>query len=111
MGTIDRQVSSLILALQESPEYQDYRKQEKILNQNPALKERVDQFRRENFTTQTQIMGEEWSDAIERLTVESAQLRKIPEVNAFLDAELALCKLIQRTVSMITAGVALDIPI
>lgn len=111
MGTIDSQVSSLILALQASSEYQEYRRQEKILKQNPGLKERVDQFRRENYRTQTQVMGEEWSAAIERLSAESAELRKIPEVSAFLDAELAICKLIQRTVSKITAGIALDIPI
>lgn len=111
MGVIDRQVSSLILALQESPEYREYRRQEKRLQKNPELKERVDQFRRENYVAQGNSLGEDWEEVIERLDKESSHLRKIPEVNAYLDAELALCRLIQRTVSKITAGIAMDIPL
>lgn len=111
MGIIDRQVSSLILALQESPEYREYRHQENILGQTPELKARVNHFRNENYIAQSSAKGEEWEATIERLAIESEQLRKIPEVNAYLDAELALCKLIQRTVSKITAGVAMDIPL
>lgn len=111
MSAIDRQVSSLILALQESPEYREYRRQEDELGKDPELKARVNQFRMENYTTQSSIPGEAWSEAIERLAMESAQLRKIPQVNAYLDAELALCRLVQRTVSKITAGIAMDVPI
>ena len=37
-------------------------------------------------------------------------LRKIPEVNAYLDAELALCKLLQKIGRTVTEGIDMMIP-
>ena len=47
---------------------------------------------------------------MDELVKESEELRKIPEVNAYLDAELALCRLIQKITRELTWGIGLDIP-
>ena len=44
-NTIDENISSLLEALKESPEYVEFQKQNEILKQKPELKERVDAFR------------------------------------------------------------------
>ena len=46
----------------------------------------------------------------EQLNRESRELRRDPLVNAFLDAELALCKLMQKICRTLTEGIDLDIP-
>ena len=45
----------------------------------------------------------------EQLNRESRELQRII-VNAFLDAELALCKLMQKICRTLTEGIDLDIP-
>ena len=46
----------------------------------------------------------------EQLSRESAELRRIPEVNAYLDAELALCKMMQRICRELTEGIDMHVP-
>ena len=41
---------------------------------------------------------------------ESAELRRHPEVNAYLDAELALCKMMQRICIKLGEGIDIDVP-
>lgn len=110
MSVIDKQASSLILAIQESKEYREYRKQEAILAKNPELKARVNLFRKENFESQAEAQVDTWESVMEQLAWEEDELRRIPQISAYLDAELALCRLVQRTVSKITAGIAIDTP-
>lgn len=46
----------------------------------------------------------------DELSGEAAQLRRIPQVNAYLDAELALCRMLQRICRTLTEGIEMDIP-
>ena len=46
----------------------------------------------------------------EQLNQESASLRQNQRVNAFLDAELALCRLMQRICRTLVAGIDIQIP-
>ena len=46
----------------------------------------------------------------EHLTRESAELRRIPEVNAYLDAELAICRMMQRVCKELTEGLDIHTP-
>ena len=46
----------------------------------------------------------------EVLSRESEELRRIPQVNAYLDAELALCRMMQRICRTLTEGIEMDIP-
>ena len=110
MDEITNSINSLLAVVKDSEEYRNYKKQEEILSRNPELRKRVDQFRSNNFKLQNEANRDELFSVVEQLSRESKELRRIPEVNAFLDAELALCKMMQRICRMLTEGIDMHVP-
>ena len=110
MNEIKDCIDALLAAIQNSEEYQEFVKYKEELEQDPELLERVNAFRGNNFRLQNEANRDELFRVTEQLNRESRELRKIPQVNAFLDAELALCKLMQKTCKTLTEGIDLDIP-
>lgn len=110
MDGINRNIHMLIQAIKKSTVYKEYRIQEEILKQNPELAERVRQFRAANFHLQNEEDRSRMFQLAENLSRESAELRHNPQVNAYLDAELALCRMIQRICRTLTEGIEMDIP-
>ena len=82
MNEIKDCIDALLAAVQNSEEYQEFMKYKALVEQDPGLMERVNAFRANNFRLQ----------------------------NDFLDAELALCKLMQRICKSLTEGIELDVP-
>lgn len=110
MNEIKDCIDALLAAIQNSEEYQKFVKYKEELEQDPELLERVNAFRGNNFRLQNEANRDELFRVTEQLNRESRELRKIPQVNAFLDAELALCKLMQKICKTLTEGIDLDIP-
>ncbi len=110
MNEIKDCIDALLAAIQNSEEYQEFVKSKEELEQDPELLERVNAFRGNNFRLQNEANRDELFRVTEQLNRESRELRKIPQVNAFLDAELALCKLMQKICKTLTEGIDLDIP-
>lgn len=110
VDAINRNIHILLSVIKRSDIYKEYRKQEKILEKNPELYARVDQFRANNFRLQNELDRENLFQVADLLTRESAELRQIPEVNAYLDAELALCKMMQKICKILTDGVEMHVP-
>lgn len=110
METINRNIHMLIQSVKKSSVYKEYRLQEQILNQNQELAQRVRQFRSENFRLQNEEDRGRMFQLADELSRESAELRRNPQVNAYLDAELALCRMMQRICRMLTEGIEMDIP-
>lgn len=110
MDGINRNIHMLIQSVKKSSVYKEYRLQEGILNQNPELAERVRQFRADNFRLQNEEDRSNMFHLAEVLSRESEALRRIPQVNAYLDAELALCRMMQRICRTLTEGIEMDIP-
>ena len=79
------------------------------LEKNPELVSRVQHFRSDNFRLQNEERGNLLQDA-EQLARESAELRRNPEVNAYLDAELALCRMMQQICKTLTDGIEIKVP-
>ena len=111
MDGINRNIHMLIQSVRKSSVYKEYRFQEEILNQNPELAERVRQFRADNFRLQNEEDRSNMFHLAEVLTRESEELRRIPQVNAYLDAELDLCRMLQRICRTLTEGIEMDIPL
>lgn len=110
MDAISRNVRVLLSVIKKSDVYREYKKQEEILDKNQQLKERVDHFRANNYKLQNEAGKGDLFQVAEQLERESAELRRIPEVNAYLDAELALCKLIQRIFMNLAEGIDMHVP-
>ena len=110
-NTLEESISRLLASIKESAEYIEFEKQKEILSQNPDLKKRVDAFRAKNYRIQSQCSSDQLFEVVEQMGKESAELRRLPLVNAYLDAELALCRLIQQVCVSITEGIELNIPV
>ena len=85
MDAVNRNIHLLLNSIQKSDVYRTYKKQEAILEKNPELASRVQHFRSDNFRLQNEERGNLLQDA-EQLARESSELRRNPEVNAYLDA-------------------------
>ena len=100
----------LLDAVHRSDEYQEYQKQAAQLEADPELKARVMRFRGDNFRLQNHSDKDELFHIAEQLNQESASLRQNLKVNAYLDAELALCRLMQRICRTLVDGIDIQIP-
>lgn len=110
MNEIKDCIDALLAAVQNSEEYQEFEKYRDLLKENPELMDRVNAFRGNNFRLQNEANRDELFRETEQLNRESRELRRDPLVIAFLDAELALCKLVQKICRTLTEGINLDIP-
>ena len=86
MDRIQMCVDSLLEAIREGETYQRYRKCEEKLMEKPELREKIDEFR----------------VAVFRLNNDNG--------NEYLEAELDVCKMMQRINSRIQGGVDIHIP-
>ena len=109
-GSVYSDDQKLLEAIKESPEYLEFQKQSDILKKKPELKARVDTFRADNYKVQNECDSDNLFEVVEQMGKESAELRRHPEVNAYLDAELALCKMMQRICIKLGEGIDIDVP-
>lgn len=110
MDSLNRNILALRSSILKCDIYKEYKKQEAILKNNPELLQRVRKFRADNFRLQNESGKEALLQNAQQLSRESAELRRNPEVNAYLDAELALCRLLQKVCKGIVDGIEMDIP-
>ena len=110
MDEISMEIEKLLDAVHRSDEYQEYQKQAAQLEADPELKARVMRFRGDNFRLQNHSDKDELFHIEEQLNQESASLRQNLKVNAYLDAELALCRLMQRICRTLVDGIDIQIP-
>ena len=109
-NTIEESINRLLEAVKESPEYLEFRKQSTILGMDSELKARVDAFRADNYRVQNEADSDNLFEVVEQMGKESAELRRLPLVNSYLDAELALCKMMQRICIKLTEDIDMDVP-
>ena len=110
MDEISIDIEKLLDAVHRSDEYQEYQKQAAELDKEPELKARGMRFRGDNFRLQNQADKDKLFQVAEQLNRESASLRQNLKVNAYLDAELALCRLMQRICRTLVVGIDIQIP-
>ena len=102
-------MEALIQALLESEEYQNYFRYEEELNKDSELRRRVDEFRGKNFRLQRQE-GIDLFEAVDHLESEYVELRSNALVNAYLEAELDVCRMLQQVQEQFRNGIDLNIP-
>lgn len=88
MSRVETALEELIAAVIASEEYREYDRQKQIMKEQPELKAQIDRFRQENFELQNSVQSDEFSRRLE-------EFRKNPLVDAFLNAELDFCRMIQ----------------
>lgn len=91
MDKVTECLDALIEEMRESRAYQNYLWMEEELEKDPDLKSRVDDYRIRNYRLQ-QSENVDLYDAVDSLERDSYALRKSEKANAYLEAELEVCK-------------------
>lgn len=110
MEAVNKNIKILLSIIKRTDVYKEYKKQEEVISKDPQLQMRVDQFRADNFRLQNEAGKDNLFHVAEQLCRESAELRRYPEVNAYLDAELALCKMMQTICRELISGIDVHVP-
>ena len=108
MDEITERVYALTEAMKENRDYQRYLFLEAELQKNRELKKQVDEFRLRNYYLQESDV--DLYEAVDEVDREFQELQKIPVVNEYLDAELSVCKMIQRVLETISQEVQIAEP-
>lgn len=95
MKNIETELNSFIEIVKSTEVYVDYKKTLEKLKEDPELFAKVDDYRKQRQSMQGFSGGEELFEKADVFEKDYAQLKSNPDVEAFLDAELALCRMIQ----------------
>ena len=110
MGNVEVYVDRLIQEIKSGVVYRQYTVALENLNQNPELKQQVDELRRLNYQVQAESDARNLYDAIDDIESKIDKLSCVPEVTQFLEAELALCRQLQSVEVRLHQGINLHIP-
>ena len=105
MDKVTECLDALIEEMRESRAYQNYLWMEK----DPDLKSRVDDYRIRNYRLQ-QSENVDLYDAVDSLERDSYALRKSEKANAYLEAELEVCKMVQKVQDRISEEIRIGVP-
>ena len=94
MNDIDNAVERMIAAILDSEAYREYDLQRNKVNQQPVLKDQINEFRRRNYELQNSSDYSSFG-LFEHFEQEYEEFKQKPLVADFLAAELAFCRLMQ----------------
>lgn len=95
MQALENALESLITEIKSTDIYKEYRKQLENVESNAGLMEQIDEYRRKRAELQNSDNQDDMFEAIDRFERENEKFRENALVNAFLDAELGLCRMMQ----------------
>ena len=110
MNKIQECVEKLLEVIREDSTYQRYLACEEKLKSNPELKKQIDEFRVAVFHMNNDDTQGDLYDITDEVENRYESLRKVPEVNAYLEAELDVCRMLQQVQSQFRNGIDLNIP-
>ena len=109
MDKVTECLDALIEEMRESRAYQNYLWMEEELEKDPDLKSRVDDYRIRNYRLQ-QSENVDLYDAVDSLERDSYALRKSEKANTYLEAELEVCKMVQKVQDRISEEIRIGVP-
>ena len=110
MNKIQECVEKLLEVIREDSAYQRYLACEEMLKSNPELKKQIDEFRVAVFHMNNNDTQGDLYDITDEVENRYEKLRKVPEVNAYLEAELDVCRMLQQVQEQFRNGIDLNIP-
>ena len=103
MNNIDSATDEFIAAILETDVYKSFAQELAKVKSQPGLKVQIDEFRRRNY--EMQMSADMDFNKLGRFEKEYEDFRSNPLVADFLEAEVDLCRMIQRINTRITAGI------
>lgn len=106
--SILEKTSLLIDAIKQSDIYCEYEAALKELQKSPELKARADAFREENYLAYYAIKEPVSFADFDSLEEKRAELAMCPQIDRYLKAELALCRIIQEIQNHVVSAMNFD---
>lgn len=107
MADISSLANSVIEQIKVTDEYKEFQSLLARVKENPALYERLNEFRRRNFDIQMSDSGDTL-DMMDALTNEFEDVINMELATEFLEAEAAFCGLMQEFYNTVTDGLEFD---
>lgn len=101
---------NLINAIKNGNDFREYHRCRGVLEQYPGMLERIMDLRKQTIELYNTEDEEELSAGTESLDSQYEELQKIPEVNAFLESEEAIVRLLQNVSGAVTEAMGLTTP-
>lgn len=97
MEQIKEALDAFMAEVKDTPEYRNYVMQRDKIKAQPQLKAQIDEYRKRNFELQNSDDSDgKLFEKLEQLEKEYAVVCENPLVGDFLEAELALCRMVQQ---------------
>ncbi len=93
--------------LKQTREYQQYGEKRDKVRECPGLMDEINVYRRRNYEMQTS--EEELFDKVDEFAKEFESFRANPVVEEYLQAELAVCRMVRDVYTQIAEAIDLDI--
>ena len=106
MASIEQATEQFVEAVLTSDEYLAYKRELEEVKLHPDLKTQLDEFRRRNYELQSS--GDLNFDKLDRFEQEYEIFRQKPMVSDFLQAELDLCRALQRVMLRVTEKISFE---
>lgn len=104
-------MENLSIAIRNTDVYREYERQKEKVSRIPELKAQIDEYRIRNFEMQSMTDDGELFHKIEDFEREYEKFRENPLVADFLDAELALCRMVQTINMRVTEALDFDLTV
>lgn len=111
MEEIQGYVDILVEVIKDSSTYRRYTACENKLKEQPGLRKRIDEFRLAAYQFNNyEKGGTDLFDKLDQFEKEYGEFRRNPAINEFLEAELDVCRMLQKIYSRIEEGASIQIP-
>ncbi len=108
MDSVREKAEELIQALEQSEDFIRYRNLENQLKEMPELRQKINEYRRKVYEMQTS--GRDLYDETDYVLNEYSPLLRNEIAADYLDAESAVCRMVQRVISAINREVHVEVP-
>ncbi len=101
--------TSLIHAIHDSREYREFEAIKRQLRDNPELKRKINEYRRDTYRLQNYGNVDTLYHEMEEFRNKNAEFRKDPLVTEYLRCELAVCRMLQKIATTVVESVDLEL--
>lgn len=108
MKQVEMCLQNLVWAIRDSEEYQHFCRIRDKVKEEPELREQINKFRIHVFDVQNSPEPLDMYDEQKKLCRDYEEFRKNPLVNDYLQAELRICRMLQKITLDIAGAVDLD---
>lgn len=108
MSELENVVDSMINAIKNTKEYQNYLREKEKISRFPDVAQQINEYRIKNYELQSMTSKEELFNKIDDFDREYEKFKEDPLVSDLLEAELDFCRMMQNITMTVTAALDFD---